>query len=203
MNSARKAAALFVLAAFMAGCRHNAKTTPPAAAEAPMAPAATLAKNMPPPDLPPAQLPSINPPQPVNTAPPKPKPQKSSHHKPKHTTIEASPAETPSPASGTNRGTTEQAANGAGTNASPIGQLTVEGEATNGPRRHHILDEIDSTEKGLDGIKRPLNKDEQTTAAQIRTFIAKARDAMKQEDLDGANTLVTKAKVLLAELTNP
>lgn len=55
----------------------------------------------------------------------------------------------------------------------------------------------------MNDLKRPLNKDEETTAAQVRTFIAKAKDAMKQEDLDGATTLVTKAKVLLAELTNP
>jgi hypothetical protein len=198
MNSAGKVAALFLLSAFVSGCRHNAKTAPPAAAQAPIAPATTLAKNMPPPDLPPAQLPKIGPPKPENTAPPTPTPQKP-HHKPKHTTIEASPAEQTAPPPAT----TEQAANGAGTNASPIGELSAAGEATNMPRRNHIFDEINSTEMGLNGLKRPLSKDEETTAAQIRTFIAKAKDAMKQEDLDGANTLVTKAKVLLAELTNP
>ncbi len=203
MSSARKAAAVFLLTTFVVGCRHNAKTPPPAAAQAPIAPASTLAKNMPPPNLPPAQLPSINPPKPENTAPPAPVPQKTSHHKPKHTTIDASPAEQVSSPPVKDQGTTEQAINGAATNASPIGQLTVAGEATNTPRRNHILSEIDSTEKGLNDLKRPLNKDEETTAAQVRTFIAKAKDAMKQEDLDGATTLVTKAKVLLAELTNP
>lgn len=201
MSSARKAAALFLATIFVSGCRHNVKTTLPAAAQAPIAPAATLAKNMPPPNLPPAQLPSINPPKPEDTAPPQPIPQKPSHHKPKHTTIDAGPADQAPPAKDV--GTTEQAMNSAGTNASPIGQLTVAGEATNTPQRNHILDEISSTEKGLNDLKRPLSKDEETTAAQIRTFIAKAKDAMKQEDLDGANTLVTKAKVLLAELTNP
>jgi len=39
------------------------------------------------------------------------------------------------------------------------------------------------------------------TATQIRTFLSKAKQALDQDDLDGANTLVTKAKVLLAELT--
>jgi hypothetical protein len=199
MTSAYKAAALILLTAFVAGCRHKTKATPPPAAQAPVLPVSTLAKDAPPPDMPPPALPNIGPPSSANTTP-KQKPHKPVHHRPKHTeTIPAdqAPAKdqtTPAPA-------TEQAANAAPSDNSPIGQLSAEGESTNTPRRHEILDEIDSTEKGLNDIKRPLNKEELTTAAQIRTFLAKAKEALNQEDLDGAHTLVTKAKVLLDELT--
>lgn len=207
MKFATKAAALFLLTAFVSGCQHKAKITPPSTAQAPIAPASTMAKNEPAPQLPPAQLPSVAPaPQPAVTPPPQPKPQKASHHKPKHVTIDASPDTPATPVSTTTppqNQTTEQASNGTGTNASPIGQLAVAGDATNTPRQNHVKDEIDSTEKGLNGITRQLSKDEQATATQIRTYIAKARDAMKQDDVEGANTLITKAKVLLDELTNP
>ena len=204
MRFAIKAATLFLLTAFVAGCQHKTRATPPAAAQAPIAPASTMARNEPAPQLPPAQLPSVAPAPKPAPPPPQPKPQKASHRKPKHTTIDASPdtpvaTDTPSQT----QATTEQAANGTGTNASPIGQLAVAGDATNTPRHNHVNDEIDSTEKGLNGITRQLSKDEQQTATQIRTYIAKARDAMKQDDVEGANTLITKAKVLLGELTNP
>jgi ribosomal protein S20 len=36
---------------------------------------------------------------------------------------------------------------------------------------------------------------------EIRTFLTKAKQALSQDDLDGAQTLATKAKVLLDELT--
>jgi len=59
---------------------------------------------------------------------------------------------------------------------------------------------IQQTEKGLKGITRPLNDEEQKTAAQIVEFIKQAREAMTSGDVDGAHTLATKAKVLLDEL---
>jgi hypothetical protein len=161
--------------------------------------------------MPPPKLPKIGPPDATSAAShPNPKPQKPGRRKARHTTVEASgsasgseqtaqvPAQPPKGAQ-----PTEDAANRGGADVSPIGQLSAEGESTNMPRHNEIMDEINSTEKGLNEIKRPLSHDEQTTAAQIRTFLIKARDSIKQEDLDGAHTLVTKAKVLLAELTNP
>jgi hypothetical protein len=199
MNSACKAAALILLTAFVAGCRHNTDVTPPQAAQAPIAPISALAKNTPPPQLPPPELPKISPPGSTNqAASPKPKPHKLIHHKPKPT---ETPEQTPTPteASAKDQGTTEQAANGSSGDVSPIGQLSAAGDI-NLPRRHQIVDEINSTEKGLKDIKRPLSQDEQTTAAQIRTFLAKAKDALNQEDLDAALSLVTRAKVLLTEL---
>jgi hypothetical protein len=61
--------------------------------------------------------------------------------------------------------------------------------------------QIDGTETGLNAIKRPLSTDEQKTATLIRTYITRARDALNADDLDGANTLSTKAHQLLLELT--
>jgi hypothetical protein len=190
MNSAGKIAALLLLTAFLAGCRHKTKVTPPPAAQAPVLPVSQSTKNLPPPKMPPPELPAVGPASPATT-PPKPKPHKSPRHRIKHTESAPAPAKNQEPTA---------ASNGA-TDMTPIGQITEAGGSTNTPRRNQILDEINSTEKGLNDIKRTLSKDEQTTAAQIRTFLAKARDALNQEDLDGAHTLVTKAKVLLDELT--
>jgi outer membrane biosynthesis protein TonB len=195
MNSGFKVAALVLVTALVAGCRHKTQETPPPAAQAPIIPVSTLAKNAPPPQMPPPELPKINPPGSTNAAPaPKPKPKKPVRHKPK--TTEQAPAET-----ATKDQNTEQASNGAAADVSPIGQLSAAGEGINAPRHRQIFDEINATEKGLNEIKRPLSQDEQTTASQIRTFLAKAKDALKQEDLDAANSLVTRAKVLLTELT--
>lgn len=85
--------------------------------------------------------------------------------------------------------------------ASPLGQFSPPNDSANASDRHAILNLIDSTENGLNEIKRPLSSSEQKTAAQIRTFITHARDALKTGDLDGARTLATKAHLLLQELT--
>ena len=63
------------------------------------------------------------------------------------------------------------------------------------------METITNTENGLNGIKRALSSQEQETVSQIRTFLQKARQALSNDDLDGAKTLATKAKVLLDELT--
>ena len=211
MNSAGKVAVLILLTALVAGCTHKAKTTPPPAAQAPVIPVSTLTKNTPPPQLPPAKLPKINPPGSDNTASnnPEPKSHKPARHKPKHP-VETTPAETvsakdqtPTPAQAAPPPTTppQQASTGAATDVSPIGQLSAAGDSNNTPGRQDILVEINSIETGLNSIKRTLTNEEQVTATQIRTFLAKAKDALKQEDLEGAHTLVTKARVLMDELT--
>ena len=206
MNSAGKIAVLILVTAFVAGCSHKTNAAPPPAAQAPTVPISTLAKNTPPPQLPPPKAPKIAPPATESAPPPAPpKPHKTNHRKPKPVT-EPAPADqttakdqTPSqpPA------TTEQASTAPASDVSPIGQLSAANEGTDAPARLRILDEINSTETGLNNIKRGLSSEEQTTAAQIRTFLAKAKEDMKQEDLDGAHTQVTKAKVLLDELLKP
>lgn len=87
--------------------------------------------------------------------------------------------------------------------ASPIGTLTTGVGESSGQKRRETSDLINNTEQGLNGIKRSLSTQEQETATQIRTFLKQAKEALKIDDVDGANTLATKAKVLLAELTTP
>jgi hypothetical protein len=190
MNSASKIAVLVLVTTLVTGCRHKAKAAPPPAAQAPVLPVSQSEKGAPPPTLPGPELPKVAP-QPTAPPPAKPAKHKTSHHKAKHT--ETIPAE-PAPQK-------EQASKDAATDMTPIGQLSAAGESTNTPQRYAILDEINGIEKSLDDLKRPLTTDEQTTVTQIRTFLVKAKQALDQEDLVGAHTLVTKAKVLLEELT--
>lgn len=111
------------------------------------------------------------------------------------------PTETPKPAN--QPAETPQVASGPPSDVSPIGQLSTASGDVGPTDRGDIAKLIDSTQKGLDEIKHPLNSREQKTAAQIRTFLAHARDALKTNDLDGARTLAVKAHLLLQELTTP
>jgi hypothetical protein len=86
---------------------------------------------------------------------------------------------------------------------SPIGQLTTGDSALGERTKHETADLIGGTQQGLNGIKRSLSTDEQTTATQIRTFLRQAQQALDSGDTDGAHTLATKAKLLLDELTKP
>lgn len=197
MNPASKIAVLMLLC-MIAGCRHKTPPVPPPAAQAPILPPSTLTQGAPPPQLPPAETPKVGPPG-SDVAAQEP-PQKTHHvthrNKPKPTDqaqTPTGPAQAATPA--------QQASTGQPPEISPIGQLSSTGGGGGLPSRHDILDQITGTENGLNGIKRTLTTDEQTTATQIRTFLTKAKQALEQDDLDGANTLVTKAKVLLAELT--
>jgi hypothetical protein len=80
---------------------------------------------------------------------------------------------------------------------SAIGQLST-GEPTNINRQ--TVDLIYAIERGLNGLGRSLNDQEQKTAAQIREFLKQARTALTSGDMDGAHTLAAKANVLLSEL---
>jgi hypothetical protein len=78
-----------------------------------------------------------------------------------------------------------------------IGQLSS-GDTPN--LRQQTDDSIASTEKTLNGITRNLNDQEKEKAAQVREYLKQARDALTAGDVDGANKLAFKAKVLLDEL---
>ena len=60
---------------------------------------------------------------------------------------------------------------------------------------------IADIEKGLNGIGRKLNDQEEKTSMQIKEFLKQARTALASGDLEGAKTLATKAKALLGELS--
>src|ERR1700678_398526 len=86
---------------------------------------------------------------------------------------------------------------------SPIGQLTTGDSAMGEKTKRETEDLIGGTEQGLNGIKRSLSTEEKVTAAQIRTYLKQAQQALSNGDTDGAHTLATKAKLLLDELTKP
>jgi ribosomal protein S20 len=81
---------------------------------------------------------------------------------------------------------------------SAIGELSS-GDPAN--FRRQTEDSIAAIERGLNGMNRTLNDSEQKTADHIREFLKQARAALASGDVDGAQTLVAKAKVLLDELT--
>ena len=82
---------------------------------------------------------------------------------------------------------------------SAIGDLSSGGDPSE--QRRETDETIASTERGLNGLGRTLNDQEQKTAGQIREYIKQAREALLSGDMDGAKTLAAKAKALLTELS--
>lgn len=207
MRSGFRIVALFLLLAALAGCglRHKA-APPPLVAQAPSRPPAEMASLIP---LMPPQLPAANtvPVKLDTTAPPEErtrtaaaKPPHPVRHRSRPSSQEAAKEAEKNAAETAQTPPSPEIASSQPSEASPIGQLSTASDNTNTADRHAISDLIDSTENGLNAIRRPLSSDEQKTAAQIRTFITRARAALKADDLDGARTLSTKAHLLLQEL---
>jgi hypothetical protein len=204
-------AAPVLLLALVTGCaaRHPGTDSPPVA-EIPSLPPAGMAALVSP--LPPA-FPTVKE-RPVKldtTAPPETRqeaetvePAHPSHRKAKPTTLDTPPPEAPKVQTVAVPQTAAQNAEVAAaqpSEESPIGQLSTANDTSNTGDRHAINEQIDSTENGVNGVKRTLTSDELKTVAQIRIYISKARDALKSDDLDAARTLSNKAHQLLEQLT--
>jgi len=177
---------LLPLLPFVQGCDHKAQIAqtqplaPPIEDKQPEKPA-TVSKA----DLPPPEVGGAKPDAKDTTPPPEP-PKKPVHH-PKKPATPASP--------------TQEAANTPPTptpSVSAVGQLS---SGASGDVRSETQELINTTEKGVNGITRPLSDSETKTAAQIHEFLKQAREALTTGDVDGASTLAKKAKVLLAELS--
>jgi hypothetical protein len=84
--------------------------------------------------------------------------------------------------------------------ATPIGDLSAAPNTQELPSSANIAHEIQWIQIQLTAIHRALSTKEQHTVAQIRTFLSKASNALAAGDLDGANTLTIKARVLLGEI---
>lgn len=88
------------------------------------------------------------------------------------------------------------------TDASPIGKLTT-GDSSSGnqkAKQQDTLSLIQQTEEGLARLRLSTAR-QKATAAQSRVFLEQAKQALSAGDTDGANTLATKARLLLDELT--
>jgi hypothetical protein len=210
--AARVCSSFTLLAVFCTGCLH--KSLPPPQAQAPplqtgkgtLSPQtksqqqektdAPLASPLPPPS---AQNVPLPPPPPPKKVRKKPKPPAV---KPPDTAQSPATSGASQPAASTSQATPPQTPGAAGT-PSPIGQLTTGDSAMGEKAKHETSDLITSTEQGLSGIKRALSTEEKVTAAQIRTFLKQAQQALDNGDTDGAHGLALKAKLLLDELTKP
>jgi ribosomal protein S20 len=202
MTSARKMAVFMLFAMIVTGCQHKTQAAPPVAAQAPPLPPKPIAQVASLPPVPAPETPKVGAPGSDQPPPPPPTPPKrTTRHKPKPATPAEEPPKEEKKENTSAAGTTQQAAAGATPETSPIGQLSTTGESSGTQSKRDILEKITKTEKGLSDIKRSLSPEEQETVTQIRTFLTKARQALNQDDLDGAQTLVTKATVLLDELT--
>ncbi len=176
----------------VAGCAHRqtAQNQPPLAPpvdDGPVSAPNNAPKNLPPPVI---TVPATS--QPATTAQTQPEQKPAPKHKKPKPETEAHTNQAPAqPAQNA-----QQASNGT-PEVSAIGQLST-GEPAD--LRTATVSSLDSTERGLKNIHRRLSAQEEKTAAQIREYIKQARAALDSNDLDGANTLATKAKLLLAEL---
>lgn len=182
MKLPAKIVVVSVLPFFLTACWHKQKAqVQPVTApivDNPPPPPTTATVNLPSPEL-------TIPTEPVKNVPTPPKAQPKHHRTRTNTPPPAAP--------------TQDAANPAPNPAvSAIGTLSSGDPVI---YRQQTEEQIASTERGLNGITRPLSDAEQNTAAQIRDFLKQARAALVSGDVDGAHTLAEKAKILLKELT--
>ncbi len=186
MKSVRMVACLLPL--LLSACTHNAK-------QAQIQPLAPPIEDTPPPppDSPPTNLPAPVIAIPKTEAPvvvqeqPKPAPR---HHKSK--------SSAPGQGTAAPQEHTQVAADPPPAEVSAIGQLS----ATEPPNsKRQAEDSISEVERGLTGINRSLNSQEEKTSTQIKEFLKQARTALASGDVEGAKTLAKKAKALLGELS--
>jgi hypothetical protein len=91
----------------------------------------------------------------------------------------------------------QEASNIEGGGVPAIGQISSGGTANS---RTETENTLNSTQHSLDTLNRKLTDQEEKTAAQIKEYIKQARIALASNDLDGAQNLANKAKLLLNEL---
>jgi hypothetical protein len=214
MRAAKMCSSLTLLLCFCTGCMFH-KSSPPPQAQAP--PLQTGKGTLNPPTTAQQQektdtpLASPLPPPSAQSVPlPPPAPKKVRHKvktppaKPQDTTQTPPAASQSSPSGGqASAQVTPPETSGTVGTPSPIGQLTTGDSAMGEKAKRETTDLISGTEQGLNGIKRALSTEEKVTAAQIRTYLKQAQQALASGDTDGAHTLATKAKLLLDELTKP
>ena len=203
MKTAHLAAVSALLVISLSSCNKRTKTAPPPQAEAPILSPSNMVHipnlpALPPPPLRDVVIASTPPETTEPVRPHRPARRKPSPAKPATAAEGSAPT---SDKSGAAAAPTQTASVSDSNNVSPIGQLSSSGDGSGSPGRPNIERQITDTENGLNGIKRTLSTDEQLTSTQIKTFLTKARQALAENDLDGAQTLANKAKVLLEELT--
>ncbi|RRA47217.1 hypothetical protein [Acidipila sp. EB88] len=201
----------------LAGCRHpQPAPPPPAATTAPPITPSSITVITPLPSVPPKRNPDVtqqaqteNPPAAPPPAAEKPK-RRAKHKAPATTAPDAAaPAVATHPATPAT-GATGTSAPAPDTTAAPtqpapaeaantLGQLSA-GNTITTRDRSRILVEIQEQDARFAKVPAPSSSEARAVQIQVRSFLAKARQALTENDLDGAETLTTKARVLLNEL---
>ena len=203
-----------VLALLLLGCttacRHKAPPPPPAASAPPITPSSiTVITPLPSvptqskADVKPAATPEPPPPAPAPAASPK-QPSRRARRKQIAPSTPASkpeavPTSAPAPTTTPTQGSEAASASVAKEAEPAIGQLSA-GTAINETERTRMLSAIQQQEARLAKLKASATSEILTLQMQAKTFLTKARQAIAENDLDGAQTLNTKARVLLDEL---
>jgi hypothetical protein len=90
-----------------------------------------------------------------------------------------------------------QTANVAPPNNETVGQISPDvPTATENSTVQSTNQLLNSTEQNLRSITRTLSNDEQNTLAQIRSYVAQSRAALKDQDFERAHNLAIKAHLL-------
>ncbi|HET6207683.1 MAG TPA: hypothetical protein VFD98_12795 [Terracidiphilus sp.] len=184
-----------LLSLLLSACTHNAKQAQIQSLAPPIEDTPP-----PPPDSAPANLPAPVIPIPKTETPvvvqeqPKPAPR---HHKPKPSPPSQG-AGAPQAPQAPQEHTQVAAAEPPPAEVSAIDQLSPT-EPPNSKKQAE--DSISEVERGLTGINRSLDSQEEKTSTQIKEFLKQARTALASGDVEGAKTLAKKAKALLGELS--
>lgn len=188
----------------ISGCRHKPPPPAPAAAKAPPLTPSALTVITPLPSVPAQPVPQV---LKAQAAPPAPKPKvQPVEHKRRrrHKTPEpsvASNAETPKTEIHPAEPGPETPPGGLASEQSlpALGELST-GTAISSTERTSLLNEIAVQEVRVKKAQSLKNPAAEAILVQVKTFLGKARQAVEENDLDGARTLNMKATVLLDEL---
>ena len=196
------AALLTLVAAALVGCRHKVPAPPVPVATAPPLPPSSMTQVPSVPAMPAPKQPQVGPPGPDQAAtepPPQPvhKPRRAKKKPPEASTTASATTAPPVPVA-TNAQPLPSPA--PATPAASLGQLSA-GASTDSHEQAVMSEQIRMQETRLSKLKHPLGNENEAIAKQIELFLLKARQAATDNDLDGAQTLTTKAKVLLDELS--
>jgi hypothetical protein len=172
------------------GCRKKKPNLPPPQAQAP-----TTTAQPAPPTIAPETAPNSTATQPplpeASTTIPKPLPPKpkGKHHNGVINAKKQQPSPKPT--------TPAQTATASSPNNEEVGQISPDVPSAKENSTVQSTNQLlDSTEQNLRSITRGLNNDEQNTLAQIRSYVAQSRAALKDQDFERAHNLAIKAHLL-------
>ncbi len=181
---------VFMLSCFGVGCDHlHVRRTPPHQALAPTAPAPVAPLVPPAIVLEPPVAPLLLPPPAESDTVPVPVVQPAPKKKYKH---RVHPHQ--------KKKIVTDNADVAADNPSPLGMLSAGDSSANPALRQQTVKLIASTESRLKTISRRVAANRHDTLTQVQDFLAQAKKALDINDLQGAQTLATKAKILVDEM---